>query len=382
MHSVLSEELPLDAVLQQAVAQHNSGNLIEAERLYRGILARDPGHAHTQHNLGIVALQTRNATAALPHLEAAVARNPDHLQYWLSYTSGLMQAGLVGDARLTLARASQRGLHDGALEALAGRLHGLSDAIDRRVWMPDLTGEHYTRFLERLHRVLRPQTYLEIGVQTGATLALGGCASVGIDPKFQLHSIETMRRMLAKPSLLLYQMRSDDFFALHSPTALLGQPIDLAFLDGMHRCEFLLRDFVHTERHCRPNSVIALHDCLPLEMPMAERTSGATAIDPLRQGMWTGDVWRTALLLKRRRPDLRIIALDAAPTGLVLITNLDPRNNMLAEGEERLIAEMRSWTLDQITLAGLYRELEVEPEISLRHAEQLLQRLHPQRIAG
>jgi hypothetical protein len=64
--------------------------------------------------------------------------------------------------------------------------------------------------------------------------------------------------------------------------------------EGHHRCEYLLRDFLNTERHCRPNSLIALHDCLPLEAPMAERSPNAVAIDPLRQGMGTSDVWRTA----------------------------------------------------------------------------------------
>jgi hypothetical protein len=169
-----------------------------------------------------------------------------------------------------------------------------------------------------------------------------------------------------------------DFFARFNPTTLLGEPLELAFLDGMHRCEYLLRDFLNTERHCRPNSVIALHDCLPLEAPMADRSPNAAAIDPLRQGMWTGDVWRTALLLKRRRPDLRMVVLDAAPTGLVLITNLDPQNNMLAESEDQFIGEMMSWSLEEITLAGYYKEIGVESEIDLRQPEQIRARLHSQ----
>jgi hypothetical protein len=49
-----------------------------------------------------------------------------------------------------------------------------------------------------------------------------------------------------------------------------------------------------------------------------------------RAGWWTGDVWRAALLLKRRRPDLQITTVDAFPTGLVLITNVDPSSRYLS----------------------------------------------------
>lgn len=378
MPTCLADQLTIDDALQQAVAHHNSSNLMEAERLYRGILARDPGHAHTHHNLGILALQSRKANAALPYLKAALDQKPDRPQYRLSYLTGLMQAGLVTEAHLELAEARQRGLQGDTLEALAIRLQTLSTAIDRKVWMHDLAGDDYIRVLDRLHSVLRPATYLEIGVQTGATLALARCHSLGIDPEFQFLHIETVRRIVTKPSLLLYQMRSDDFFARFNPTTLLGEPLELAFLDGMHRCEYLLRDFLNTERHCRPNSVIALHDCLPLEAPMADRSPNAAAINPLRQGMWTGDVWRTALLLKRRRPDLRMIVLDAAPTGLVLITNLDPQNNMLSESEDQFVEEMMSWSLEEITLAGYYKEIGVESEINLRQPEQIRARLHSQ----
>jgi hypothetical protein len=72
-----------------------------------------------------------------------------------------------------------------------------------------------------------------------------------------------------------------------------------------------------------------------------------------------------------------MIALDTAPTGLVLITNLDPQNNMLAESEDQFVDEMMSWSLEQIALAGYYKEIGVEPEINLRQPEQIRARLHP-----
>src|SRR5207253_931962 len=105
-------------------------------------------------------------------------------------------------------------------------------------------------------------------------------------------SIEMVRQIVAKPSLVLYQMASDAFFARNSPTVLFGAPIDMAFLDGLHRCEYLLRDFINTERHCRRNSVIALHDCLPVEGAITTRVEKYdTSTHPDRKTWWAGDVW-------------------------------------------------------------------------------------------
>ncbi len=233
--------------------------------------------------------------------------------------------------------------------------------LDLAPSMPDLTGTLYLDFLARLHGVLRPATYLEIGVETGSTLALARCASIGVDPELALLRGDLLPQLTSKPSLLLFQMPSDRFFATHDPAALLGAPIDMAFLDGMHRCEFLLRDFINTERHCRRNSVVALHDCVPTEMPMTERAPGAQPVHPRRRNMWTGDVWRALLLLKRVRPDLRISVVDAAPTGLALVTNLDPASRALEDGYAGFVEQMLGWSLESETLPGYYAEIGLEP---------------------
>jgi protein O-GlcNAc transferase len=367
----------LDSALQQALGHHRSGHLAEAEKLYRRILDSEPENASTSHNLGILLLQLRQVDAALVHLKDAVDCHPGRSQFWLSYANGLMHAGRLSEARQILAEAARQGAGNAKTEALGARLDAISQrgALPGSHWMPDLGGDYYTRVLDRLHGALRPKTYIEIGVETGVTLALARCASIGIDPQFQFADVEVVRRVAAKPSLLLYQMPSDDFFARFNPSQLLNAPVELAFLDGMHRCEYLLRDFVNIERHCQPGSVIALHDCLPIEGPMAERQPKAEPIEPHRQGMWTGDVWRTALLLKRRRPTLRMIALDSAPTGLILVTNLDPRSTVLTDNFEALVAKMMSWSLAEITLAGYYQEIGVEPEILCRQPQQILARL-------
>jgi putative intracellular protease/amidase len=45
--------------------------------------------------------------------------------------------------------------------------------------------------------------------------------------------------------------------------------------------------------------------------------------------VWTGDIWKLASCLAELRPDLLLIPLDTAPTGLLLVAGLDPDNRVL-----------------------------------------------------
>jgi hypothetical protein len=248
-------------------------------------------------------------------------------------------------------------------------------STDEQNVLPDLAGGIYMITLSAIHNLLKPKTYFEIGTDRGDTLALAQCASLAVDPMFHLNKLELIESIVAKPKLMLFQMPSDDFFSLNDPEQLLGAKIDFAFLDGMHRCEFLLRDFMNTERSCKPNSVIALHDCLPVETAITERVPGtASPLLPHRQGWWAGDVWRTALLLKRLRTDLAITALDAFATGLILITNLDPHSTTLRENYSQNVKTMMSWSLPEIGIERLFDELQVESAAHLITHEQLTAR--------
>jgi hypothetical protein len=193
------------------------------------------------------------------------------------------------------------------------------------------TGHGYLDVLTRLHHHLRPRSYLEIGTQSGRTLA--------VDPQFEV----SMNVVGDKPSCSLFQMTSDKFFDSYSPTTILGRTIDLAFLDGMHLYEYLLRDFINTEKHCRANSVLVLHDCIPTDSYAARRQLGDISKRDLSPNpeAWAGDVWKTIAILLRSRPDLAIYAYDAPPTGLIVITNLDPTSTILARKYDTLVREFR-----------------------------------------
>jgi predicted O-methyltransferase YrrM len=206
-----------------------------------------------------------------------------------------------------------------------------------------LRSRAYYGTLRRLHQAVRPRTYLEIGIRKGDSLALATTATVavGIDPA----------PMLAAPpaaNARIFPLTSDDFFATCDVRAELGgRELDMAFIDGMHLFEFVVRDFANVERFSSPGTVVVLHDCLPVDAVSAARERSTS--------LWTGDVWKVVPVLRRYRPDLRLTVIDAPPSGLVIVESLDPASTVLADNMERI--------LDEFTDVGLARFEESRDEI-------------------
>jgi hypothetical protein len=198
-----------------------------------------------------------------------------------------------------------------------------------------LQGVPYLHFLRDLHRRFSITRYLEVGTRAGQSLLQAQGASIAIDPAFEVR----VPVLNGKRQLHLYQMTSDAFFASIDPKPVLGGPVELAFVDGMHHYDFVLRDFANCEAHCGPDSLIVLHDCLPWSFPMTRRLAllANGKYEPV-PGAWTGDVWKVVPILARSRPDLRITLFDCPPTGLVVVSRLDPRSRVLHDRMEELIA--------------------------------------------
>lgn len=176
---------------------------------------------------------------------------------------------------------------------------------------------HKHVMLRRLHEVLVPRTYFEIGMHVGASLTLSRARTVGVDPSCSIQ----------KPlhcDLRTYIETSDEFFAREDPFEhLQGVPVDLAFVDGMHLAEFALRDFINLEQHMAPGGVVVMDDVLPRNHLEAYRIR--------RTGPWSGDVYKVLDVLAEHRPDLTVIPLNTAPTGTVMIVGLDPTSTVLAD---------------------------------------------------
>lgn len=188
-------------------------------------------------------------------------------------------------------------------------------------------GQTYLDILSRIHRLLRPKTYVEIGVGSGASLSrvLPSTQSAGIDPQPCLtEAIPSDARLIL--------LRSEDVFGAADPSALLGfGVIDLGFVDGMHLFENVLDDFNYIERHASPTGVILIHDCLPFDAVTSSRERSTR--------FWTGDVWRVLPTLRKFRPDLEITVVECAPSGLAIVRKLDPRSHVI----ERERANMLSY---------------------------------------
>lgn len=242
-------------------------------------------------------------------------------------------------------------------------------------FVPRHQGEMYTKTLARLHKVLQPKTYFEIGTLHGSTLQLASCKCIAVDPNFRIDK----NVFGSKEELHIYQLPSDDFFARHDPAEILKQKIDFAFLDGMHLFEFLLRDFINTEKSCKTNSVIAMHDCIPIDVYMDRRENVAPEIQKLSQepGWWCGDVWKVVSILKKYRPNLKIVALDAAPTGLILVTNLDPASALLSDSYFQVVEEFSNKTLFDGKLASYYEEINLRSTKDFESIENITKEMWP-----
>jgi tetratricopeptide (TPR) repeat protein len=301
------------ARLAAAMAAYDENELEHAEAEFVGIAEADPGNVQARLYAGLCAYRRGDATLALSRFVQGRVLDPRNHRGWTLEAQALAALGRSEEA-IECCRA--------AIE-LAPNLtpaHQLWSALE-------LPGEPYGALLPRLHELLRPATYLEIGVFEGRSFQFvrPETLAVGIDPEPALaFPVPARGRIIATTS--------DEFFATHDVLAEFGgQPVMLGFIDGMHWFEYALRDFINLERVASPDGTILIHDCYPINRVSAARE---------RQTLfWSGDVWKTVLILKKYRPDLRVHTLALQPTGLGVVRALDPRSVVLSENYAAIVAE-------------------------------------------
>jgi hypothetical protein len=268
---------------------------------------------------GFALLEAR-ALFALGEREAALALLGD-------WTSRAPDSGLGLYYQAQFLTQSGRGPEAAAvLRALVSRCPDFPGGLQSLATLM-FPGPPYRDVLRRVHEVLRPRTYLEIGVEHGTSLALAVHSQqvVGIDPVQRPPT-----RELPRPTRL-FHTSSDDFFAHHSREQVFGEAVvDLAFIDGMHWFEYALRDFCNVERWCGRSSTIILHDCLPVAGIAASRQRQTT--------FWVGDTWKALECLLHERRDLQVSIVPCHPSGLVVIQNLDPTSTALSSRLDALSA--------------------------------------------
>ncbi len=131
----------------------------------------------------------------------------------------------------------------------------------------------------------------------------------------------------------LYQLPSDQFF--NYADELIGpRGIDVAFVDGLHEWQQVVRDVENCLRYLNKGGVILMHDCCPVSEIVA------TPFDKLEEakkkpewnGAWTGDVWKAAVWLRSSRKDLSLFVLNC-DWGVGVLTRNDSDNDLNYEYE-------------------------------------------------
>lgn len=299
--------------------------------------------------------RTRRLTQRIPTISKEFGKECNRILKQLSNIYvGRLLAGLKDDFRLEL---TSGGVPDERharvpLPALGlGKEAACRNGVDEKALS-------YLTCLKEVHKAVQPNLYFEIGIDTGNSLSLAQCPSVGVDPAFMLSSA------LPQPTRI-FRQTSDDFFANTKRCQdTLGDGIDLAFIDGMHLAEFVLRDFIETEKWMRPGGVILFDDVLPEQMEMLERER--------RFAAWTGDVYKIVPILRKYRPDLRVSVFETfiGPyrKGLAMITGADPSNRVLETKYAQIEAELAGGAFDVGSIRDLDQLMRPAPITDLRRA--------------
>lgn len=292
-------------LMRMAHALHKARQGAKAAELYEQVLASEPGHADALHLLGVARGESGDPLAAAALIRRAIDQQGNIGLYHLNLARALGRLGDREGEIVSLRRAVDLDERDDIAR----------DLLSRRL----LPGEPYLTLLEKFHELLRPASYVEIGVESGRSLALARppTRSIGIDPAPHIAAAMSA-------STKIFKLTSDDFFARHDLAKELDQPsVELAFIDGLHLFEQALRDFINLERYAGKRSVYLVHDCLPLDAASAARER--------RGEFWTGDVWKLIPALRAWRPDLAIRTIATQPSGLAVITGLDATSAVLAQ---------------------------------------------------
>ncbi len=180
--------------------------------------------------------------------------------------------------------------------------------------------------IQKLLKTIKPKNYLEIGVQAGYSITMAKSIKrvIGVDP------LNALEFNLPK-NIKMFFMTSDDFFKKKNIEWILKGKIEMAFIDGMHLFDYVIRDFINVEKHCKKNSIVILHYTIPLNEHSSQRT--------LVEGAWTGDVYKAVMILRKYRPDLKIFNFLTGGIGTCVIKNLDPKNKILKCNYDKIINE-------------------------------------------
>lgn len=305
--------MDIEKKLLGALADLHAGRLAQANTACNEVLSFQPNQPNALHILAIMANQQKDYHRALVLANTSLSVDPNNVNCLLDKAQA--QAAL--------------GENEGALATCHKALTFNPDNARAHCLMSELymPGESYLDVISRFHQWLQPKSYLEVGVNVGNSILLVNppTVAVGIDP---VPSLKAPARATTK----LFPMYSDDYFAMRDVRQdLEHNTIDFSFIDGLHLYEQALRDFINIEKYASSRSVVVMHDLLPINRLTAARER--------KTSFWSGDVWKVSATLIKHRPDLEVFTVAAHPTGLGVITGLDPLSTVLTDNFDAIVRE-------------------------------------------
>lgn len=102
-------------LLKQAVSAHQSGRLVEAQRLYERLLAEEPRHADALHLMGVLSSQSGRFVEAVDWIGRAIAERPDeptfHVNLAMVYERGQRTGFALQEYQRAVDLYERRGNH-------------------------------------------------------------------------------------------------------------------------------------------------------------------------------------------------------------------------------------------------------------------------------
>src|SRR5258706_13782798 len=221
---------PGQTAFEAGVEAYNAGQLASAAEHFAATLRAEPEHLQAHSYAGGIDLRTGRFREALGHFERARTLDPQNADCHFGAAVANRELGANEAARecCEKARALDPGLHPA---------HGFLANLN-------FPGPYYLDVISMVHSHMRARTLLEIGVESGQSIALARreTRAIGIDPEPKI----TQR---LAPGTSILATTSDEYFAAHDVKAEFGGlPIDLAFIDGLHHFECGLPDFITIEK--------------------------------------------------------------------------------------------------------------------------------------
>lgn len=332
----------LENQMQQAVQLQKSGNFSEALSCYGLIFEalifyEELGYRDESASIQKLALETQTTPAVVLYFHALILFHRKRYESALESAKSALTLTphtiihlLIG--KILTAMGELTSAYDifNLIQELEPESGGVDDSLFLLAAEKEMPGGDYYDWLQQFHTWLNPAVYVEIGLGHGRSLALSGLTTnaIGIDPYQGFW--ERLNYACPHGPAKLFPLTSDDFFEKHDLPGVMGHAtFDLGFIDGLHLFEQVLKDFINLERYARKDSIILIHDCLPIAPIVAKRDRCT--------GFWTGDVWRIIPCLKTFRPDLNVMTIPTKPSGLGVVGNLDAASTVLADNYDDII---------------------------------------------